>query len=105
MAQDTFDNISIIKKANIYYDGQVTSRTINFPDGSHKTLGIMMPGEYEFGTEAQELMEVLGGEMKILLPGSNDWEVFAEGQSFTVPANSSFKLILSSVADYCCTYQ
>jgi len=101
---DRFDNVTVVKKANIYFDGKVTSRTVLFASGEKKTLGIMMPGEYEFGTGDREIMEVLGGSMKVLLPGNNEWKVFGEGESFEVPANSSFKLIISEVADYCCSY-
>ena len=101
---DSFENVTIVKKANVYFDGKVTSRTVLFADGTRKTLGIMMPGEYEFGTDAREVMEVLGGEMKVLLPGAAEWQTFATGQSFEVPAKSSFKLELDGVADYCCSY-
>ena len=101
---DNFENVAIVKKANVYFDGKVTSRTVLFPDGTRKTLGIMMPGEYEFGTSAREVMEVLGGEMRVLLPGQAEWKVFKEGESYEVPADSSFKLIIDAVADYCCSY-
>jgi purine/pyrimidine-nucleoside phosphorylase len=101
---DCFENATIVKKANVYFDGKVTSRTVLFADGTRKTLGIMMPGEYEFGTGAREVMEVLGGEMKVLLPGATEWQTFAAGQSFEVPADASFKLEIDGVADYCCSY-
>jgi purine/pyrimidine-nucleoside phosphorylase len=101
---DKFENAAIIKKANIYFDGKVTSRTILFPDGTKKTLGIMLPGEYEFGTADKEIMEILGGVLKVLLPGCTQWEAFTEGQAFEVKANSKFKLIVDSTADYCCSY-
>ena len=101
---DAFENVTVVKKANVYFDGKVTSRTVLFPDGTRKTLGLMMPGEYEFGTDAREVMEVVGGEMKVLLPGAADWQTFAAGQSFEVPAGSSFKLVIDGVADYCCSY-
>jgi len=99
-----FTNVTVVKKANIYFDGQVTSRTILFADGSKKTLGIMQPGEYEFGTEAAEVMEILAGELEILLPGDDDWQQVGAGDTFEVPANSSFKLKIKSVTDYCCSY-
>jgi uncharacterized protein YaiE (UPF0345 family) len=50
-----FNDVTIIKKANIYFDGKVTSRSVVFPDGSRKTLGIMLPGEYEFNTDDRDL--------------------------------------------------
>jgi purine/pyrimidine-nucleoside phosphorylase len=102
---DTFENVTIVKKANVYFDGKVTSRTVFFPDGTRKTLGIMMPGEYEFGTGSREVMEMLSGEMKVLLPGKQDWQTFGAGQSFEVPADSSFRLELDEVVDYCCSYE
>ncbi|HNZ85112.1 MAG: pyrimidine/purine nucleoside phosphorylase [Paludibacteraceae bacterium] len=99
-----FNNVSIEKKANVYFNGNVTSRTVLFPDGTRKTLGIMMPGEYEFGTDSAELMEMLGGNMDVLLPNESEWKSYAEGDSFHVPAKSSFKLKVNTVVDYCCSY-
>jgi hypothetical protein len=104
MAADRFENVTVVKQANVYFQGKVTSRTVLFADGTKKTLGIMLPGDYEFGTEAPEVMEVLGGEMKVLLPGAKDWQMFGAGQSFNVPGNSKFKLQIAGVADYCCSY-
>jgi purine/pyrimidine-nucleoside phosphorylase len=99
-----FENVTVIKKANVYFDGKVTSRTVVFADGSKKTLGVMLPGEYEFGTGAAEIMEVLGGSMSVLLPDSSEWKLFKEGESYEVPANSKFSLKISEVADYCCSF-
>jgi uncharacterized protein YaiE (UPF0345 family) len=104
MSQDRFEQVTVVKKANVYFDGNVTSRTVLFPDGTRKTLGVMLPGSYEFGTAAAEVMEVLDGEMNVLLPGAAEWRVYTAGQSFDVPANAKFKLKISGVADYCCSY-
>jgi len=101
---EKFDGVSIVKKANIYFDGKVTSRTVKFTDGTHKTLGIMLPGEYEFGTEAAEEMEILAGEMSVLLPGESEWKTVKDNETFHVPANSRFKLKVQQVVDYCCSY-
>lgn len=101
---DRFENVTVVKKANVYFNGQVTSRTVLFADGSRKTLGVMLPGDYEFSTGAPEVMEVLAGEMRVLLPGAADWQTFRAGESFAIPGNSSFKLHLEDVADYCCSY-
>jgi len=75
-----------------------------FADGEKKTLGIMMPGEYEFSTAEKEIMEVLGGSMDVKLPGSAEFKTYKAGDSYEVPAKSSFKLVLREVADYCCSY-
>lgn len=100
----SFENVTIEKKANVYFEGKVTSRTIVFPNASRKTLGIMLPGEYEFGTDTAEIMEIQSGEMKVLLPGAKDWLEITGGQSFKVPAQSKFKLEVRTVVDYCCSY-
>ena len=99
-----FKDVTVIKKANVYFDGRVTSRTILFNDCSRKTLGIMSPGEYEFGTTDKELMEILAGEMDVLLPNKSEWLTVKEGESFEVPAQSKFSLKVKTVADYCCSY-
>lgn len=98
-----FINVSIFKEANIYFDGRVTSREVLFDDGSKKTLGIMLPGDYEFNTDAKELIEILSGELEICLPGK-DWKKVSGGDIFEVSANSSFRLKIHTVTDYCCSY-
>ncbi|MEW6662376.1 MAG: pyrimidine/purine nucleoside phosphorylase [Bacillota bacterium] len=102
MAQ--FENVTVVKKANVYYDGKVTSRTVLFPDGTKKTLGVMLPGEYEFGTSEKEILEVLGGDVEILLPGESEWRTFVPGDTFEVPKGAKFGLRVSKVFDYCCSY-
>ncbi|MBM3153310.1 MAG: pyrimidine/purine nucleoside phosphorylase [Chloroflexi bacterium] len=104
MAEDQFTNVTVIKKANIYFDGRVTSRNVIFPDGTRKTLGYMLPGEYEFGTGTSETMEIMIGELQVLLPGNDQWQTYKAGESFYVPPNSKFKLILKGPVDYCCSY-
>lgn len=99
-----FKNVTVIKKANVYSDGKVTSRTVLFPDGSKKTLGIMLPGEYTFGTADREVMEILAGELEVLLPGTDTWKTVRGGESFGVPANASFSLSVATLTDYCCSY-
>ena len=99
-----FNNVTVIKQANIYFDGQVTSRAVVFPDGSKKTLGIMQPGEYEFGTEDKELMEILAGDLEVKLPGSDSLQKVSAGESFEVPAQSKFGIRIHTITDYCCSY-
>ncbi len=101
---EQFTNVAVVKQANIYFDGQVTSRTVIFEGGVKKTLGIMLPGEYEFGTDQKEVMEILAGDLEIKLPGQDEWLEIKGGQLFEVPANSRFFLIVKEVTDYCCSY-
>ncbi|MCB9799344.1 MAG: pyrimidine/purine nucleoside phosphorylase [Candidatus Omnitrophica bacterium] len=99
-----FKEVSVIKKANVYFGGKVTSRTIQFQDGSKKTLGFMQAGEYEFGTAAPECMEVLSGACQVQLAGQSEWTNYEEGQSFDVPGNSKFKIKIADILDYCCAF-
>jgi hypothetical protein len=99
-----FTNVTVVKQASVYFDGGVTSRTVLFADGSKKTLGIMLPGEYEFGTADRELMEILAGELEVLLPGESGWKSIQGGESFEVPADSKFNVKINSLTDYCCSY-
>jgi len=100
----TFDNVKIIKKANQYFDGKVTSRTVEFEDGTLKTLGIMMPGEYLFTTSDAEDMEIMAGECEVKLKGEDRFRTIEGGENFDVPANSSFDIKVNTLVDYCCHY-
>jgi uncharacterized protein YaiE (UPF0345 family) len=99
-----FKNVTVVKEANVYFDGKVTSRTVLFADGSKKTLGILLPGDYEFGTEDKEIMEIIAGELNVLLPGTDTWKRITGGESFEVPAKSKFGLKVKTLTDYCCSY-
>jgi uncharacterized protein YaiE (UPF0345 family) len=98
-----FENVTVTKEANIYYDGKVTSRTVEFQDGSIKSLGIMLPGEYTFNTVDKELMEIMSGDVSVKLP-NQEWRTLVVPEIFEVEANSSFDIRIDSVADYCCSY-
>ncbi len=103
-SMDTFTDVIVNKAANIYFDGKVTSRTLTFADGTTKTLGIMLPGEYEFGTGQAERMEITSGFLLVKLPGSDEWEEIRGGQSFEVPANVKFQVAVQHITDYVCSY-
>jgi uncharacterized protein YaiE (UPF0345 family) len=99
-----FTNVTVIKKANIYFDGNVISHTVLFADGSKKTLGVMQAGQYEFSTGAAEVMEILTGELEWQMKGESGWKKVLGGQSFDVPANSTFLMKVATVSDYCCSF-
>lgn len=99
-----FKGVTVVREANIYFDGKVTSRTVLFSDGSRKTLGVMLPGEYEFCTGDKELMEIQSGELEVLLPGETAWRPVRGGQSFEAAGNSKFKLKVKKLTDYCCSF-
>ncbi|NOQ36218.1 MAG: DUF1255 family protein [Methylococcaceae bacterium] len=100
----TFENVTVVKQANIYFEGKVSSRTVQFADGTEKTLGFMLAGDYTFNTAAAEVMEIMAGELDVLLPETDEWQAIKGGESFDVPANSQFSLKIKSPTDYCCSY-
>lgn len=99
-----FSNVTVVKKANIYFDGGVVSHTVLFADGSKKTLGGMQPGEYEFSTGDAEVMEILSGELEWQMKGEKAWKKVVGGESFDIPANATFIMVVKKVSDYCCSF-
>ncbi|MDF2724296.1 MAG: hypothetical protein K0Q59_3971 [Paenibacillus sp.] len=99
-----FSNVTVSKKANVYFDGGVTSRTVLFSDGTKKTLGLMLPGEYAFTTDTIEIMEITSGELLVLLPGETEWRPFQGGMQFEVPAHATFKMQVKTITDYVCSF-
>jgi purine/pyrimidine-nucleoside phosphorylase len=98
-----FTNVTVVREANVYFNGGVTSRTIIFPDGTKKTLGIAQPGEYTFTTAAAELMEVLGGTTEVQI-ADGPWKTVRGGEAFEVPADSRFTMKVTALVDYCCSF-
>ncbi len=101
---DNFKNVDVDKFANIYFEGKVVSRNIFFKDGSKKTLGVMLIGEYEFNTESKELMEIISGRLNLKLKGDNEWKLITNGMEFYIPKKSSFKLEVLELVNYTCSY-
>ena len=101
---NNYQNVTVEKLANIYFNGNVISRNITFQDGSKKTLGVMLPGEYEFNTQSKELMEIISGELDLKLLDETEWKIIKGGMSFHIPKNSSFKVKVSKLTNYSCAY-
>ena len=101
---DKYIDVNVDKLANIYFDGNVISRNILLKDGSRKTLGVMLPGRYEFNTESKEFMEILSGKLSLKLQNNEDWKLIKEGMDFYVPKNSSFKVEVLELVNYACSY-
>lgn len=94
---------TIVKKANIYFEGKVTSRTVILENGAKVTLGIMLPGEYEFSTSVKEEMDIQAGKLQYRL-ANGQWQTIDGNGVFYVPANETFELKVEEVVDYCCSY-
>jgi purine/pyrimidine-nucleoside phosphorylase len=101
----SFPNVTVDAKANIYFDGRVVSHTIHLADASKKTLGLIYPGEYHFGTAAAERMEIIAATCTVVLDGSTEVLTFAAGQAFEVPANSGFTItVAEGICQYICSF-
>lgn len=100
---ENLQNVTFIPRANVYFEGKVTSRKVILASGEEKTFGIMLPGEYEFSTSVKEHMDILAGKLSYKLTGG-EWTTIDGAGDFYVPANDSFQLKVEAVTDYCCSY-
>ena len=91
-------------KVNEYFDGKVASIAFK-GEQLPATVGVMAPGEYEFGTEQKETMTVVSGALTVQLPGRDDWQTFNSGDQFIVEANTRFGLKVATDTAYLCTYE
>jgi purine/pyrimidine-nucleoside phosphorylase len=98
------DQVSVVKKANIYFDGKCVSHTVLFPDGTRKSVGVIFPSSLTFNTGAPEIMEIVSGRCRVRLAGGGDWSSYGAGQSFSVPANSKFDIETLETLDYVCHF-
>lgn len=100
-----FRNVTAVAKANVYFDGKVVSHSILFPDGSKKTIGLIYPGKFHFGTDKAERMEVVAGQCVVKLDGQSQAKTYAAGQLFEVPAKSGFDIeVASGICEYVCSF-
>lgn len=87
-----FDNVAVVKKANVYFDGKCVSHTVRLADGTRKSIGVILPAKLTFNTSAPEIMETVDGRCRVKLAGQGDWKEYGPGESFKVPGNSSFDI-------------
>ncbi len=99
-----FDQVSVITKANVYFDGKCISHTVLFADGSRKTVGVIFPSSLTFSTGAAERMELNAGTCRVRLEGETEWKTYTGGQSFDVPANAKFDIETLELLDYVCHF-
>ncbi|MBL9218809.1 MAG: pyrimidine/purine nucleoside phosphorylase [Opitutaceae bacterium] len=101
----SFSGVTVHPKANIYFDGKVVSHTVLMPDGAKKTLGLIYPGSYHFGTGAPERMEIVAGACRVTLDGATAAQDYPAGTSFDVPGQSGFSIeVKSGICEYICSF-
>ena len=103
---DKFDNVSVVKKANVFFDGKCVSHSVLFPDGTRKTVGVIMPGsQLTFNVGAPELMEITAGECSVKIAGEPAFKTYAAGTSFRVAENNSCEIHAGAEAvNYVCSF-
>lgn len=100
-----FKNVTAVANANVYFDGKVVSHSIILSDGSKKTLGLIYPGKFHFGTDKAERMEIIAGQCRVKLDGRTEVTVHVAGKAFEVPAKSGFDIeIESGICEYVCSF-
>jgi uncharacterized protein YaiE (UPF0345 family) len=101
----SFTNVTVDAKANVYFDGRVVSHTVHFTDGTKKTLGLIYPGKFHFGTAAPERMEILAGACEITLDGTSELIEIVAGSAFDVAGNSGFTIkVTEGICEYICSF-
>ena len=99
-----FDNVSVVKQANVYFAGKCVSHTVILADGARKTVGVILPSTLTFNTGAPEVMEGVGGSCRVRLKGENEWTTWTTGQSFQVPGDSRFEIACDEPYHYVCHF-
>ncbi len=98
------ENVTVVCKANIYFDGKVVSHTVLDAQGK-RTVGLIYPGNFTFNTDAAERMDIVAGTCRVRIAGAGEWATHAAGSFFEVPAKSSFDIAVDSgIAEYLCTF-
>jgi uncharacterized protein YaiE (UPF0345 family) len=104
MSTETLAGVSVTTRANVYFDGKCVSHGITFPDGTKKSVGVILPAQLTFNTGAPERMECVGGACEYKLAGSSQWLRSAAGDTFAVPGNSSFEIRVTEAYHYICHF-
>jgi uncharacterized protein YaiE (UPF0345 family) len=100
-----FTGVTVVTKANVYFDGKVVSHSVQFADGSKKTIGLIYPGSFHFGTAVAERMELVAGACRVKLDGQPLWKDYTAGQLFEVPAKSGFDIeVKAGICEYVCSF-
>ncbi len=97
--------VTVVAKANVYFHGKVVSHTVLMPDGQRKSVGIIFPGKFHFGTDKAERMELTAGECDVKVDGQAGEKRYTAGQQFEVAAKSGFDIeVKAGLCEYVCTF-
>ena len=104
MSTTHFDGVTVHTQANVYFDGKCVSHGITLPDGTRKSVGVVLPATLTFNTGAAEIMECVAGSCEYKLQGTDEWQTSGLGQTFSIPANSSFDIRVTEAYHYICHF-
>ena len=104
MTTETIDGVSVTTQASVYFDGKCVSHSLTYPDGTKKSVGVVLPAALTFSTGAPEIMECVAGRCEYRLSGSDAWLTSQPGDQFSIPGNSKFDIYVTDVYHYICHY-
>ena len=104
MTTASIDGVSVTTQANVYFDGKCVSHSITYPDGTKKSVGVILPATLTFNTGAPEIMECVAGACEYKLAGSDAWVKSSAGEQFSVPGNSRFEIRVTEAYHYICHF-
>lgn len=101
---DFISSVDVKVRVNIFCDGKVQSRTLRYPDGRLQTLGVYLPGEFDFHSDGPETVVMTAGAVEVFFPGDKDWRLVKTGERYDVPADTKFKVRCSEISEYICDF-
>ncbi|MCG6933764.1 MAG: pyrimidine/purine nucleoside phosphorylase [Gallionella sp.] len=99
-----FNNVSVEKNGNVFFDGKCVSHSVLFPDGTRKTVGVILPSTLTFNVGAPELMEITSGTCRVKIGDEPEFKNYVAGDKFSVPANGHFVIEANDVVNYVCSF-
>ena len=104
MTTEKIDGVSVSTQASVYFDGNCVSHGITFPDGTKKSVGVVLPATLTFNTGAPEIMECVAGSCEYRLDGTDTWLTSQPGEQFSIPGNSKFDIRVTEAYHYICHF-
>jgi purine/pyrimidine-nucleoside phosphorylase len=99
-----FNNVSVVKKGNVFFDGKCVSHSVLFTDGTRKTVGVILPSTLTFNVSTPELMEITSGTCRVKIGDEPEFKTYTAGSRFSVPANGRFVIESNEVVNYVCSF-
>lgn len=104
MTSHQLSGASVDSQANVYFDGKCVSHSLSWPDGTKKSVGVILPSTLTFSTGAPEVMQCVAGACEWRLDGAQEWSRCGAGEQFAVPGHARFDIRVSEAFHYICHF-